>query len=187
MITAIREVRNAKRLTLAEVAARCRPATTAQTIGRLETGTRTVSIGWLNRIAAALEVDAAELVHVPGQSAIPVVAVLDHQGTRSATNARAVSPPHPDSATLCLTVATSVGDYRAGDQVWCEKVEPEEHPGLLNRDILVPRPNDRFAFGRLIGQSGTRFQILPPSAGSKQQVIADPPWVAVAVRLIRTL
>ena len=56
MITAIREIRRAKGLTLADVAARCRPATTAQTIGRLETGTRTVSVGWLNRIAAALGV-----------------------------------------------------------------------------------------------------------------------------------
>ena len=55
MITAIREIRRARGLTLEEVAARCDPPTTAQTIGRLETGTRTVSIKWLNRIAAALE------------------------------------------------------------------------------------------------------------------------------------
>lgn len=65
MITAIREVRRAKGLTLAEVAERCNPPTTAQTIGRLETGTRTVSVGWLNRIAKALDVDAADLVKMP--------------------------------------------------------------------------------------------------------------------------
>ncbi|RYD56142.1 MAG: XRE family transcriptional regulator, partial [Sphingomonadales bacterium] len=38
MITAIREVRRAKGLTLEDVAQRCSPPTTAQTIGRLETG-----------------------------------------------------------------------------------------------------------------------------------------------------
>ncbi len=65
MITAIREVRRAKGLTLEEVAARCEPPTTAQTIGRLEMGTRTVSVGWLNRIAAALGVDSADLVKLP--------------------------------------------------------------------------------------------------------------------------
>jgi transcriptional regulator with XRE-family HTH domain len=54
MLTRIREVLKAKGLTLHDVAARCVPPTTAQTIGRLETGTRTVSVGWLNRIAAAL-------------------------------------------------------------------------------------------------------------------------------------
>ncbi|RZM07363.1 MAG: XRE family transcriptional regulator, partial [Sphingomonas sp.] len=51
MITAIREVRRAKSMTLEDVARACVPPTTAQTIGRLETGTRTVSVGWLNRIA----------------------------------------------------------------------------------------------------------------------------------------
>jgi len=54
MITRIREVRRARGMTLDDVAKRCAPPTTAQTIGRLETGTRTVSVGWLNRIASAL-------------------------------------------------------------------------------------------------------------------------------------
>jgi hypothetical protein len=44
-------------MTLADVAARCSPPTTAQTIGRLETGTRNLSLIWMNRIALALEVD----------------------------------------------------------------------------------------------------------------------------------
>ncbi|PZP07341.1 MAG: XRE family transcriptional regulator, partial [Sphingomonas hengshuiensis] len=61
MITAIREVRRAKGLTLDDVARACEPPTTAQTIGRLETGTRTVSVDWLNRIATALGVTAADL------------------------------------------------------------------------------------------------------------------------------
>ncbi|MGE5722614.1 MAG: helix-turn-helix domain-containing protein, partial [Sphingomonadales bacterium] len=42
MITRIREVRRAKGMTLQDVAGRCDPPTTPQTIGRLETGTRTV-------------------------------------------------------------------------------------------------------------------------------------------------
>ena len=62
MITRIRAVRRAKGMTLDDVAKACTPPTTPQTVGRLETGTRTVSVGWLNRIAAALGVDAAELV-----------------------------------------------------------------------------------------------------------------------------
>ena len=68
MITRIREVRKAKGLTLAQVGALCDPPTTAQTIGRLETGTRTVSVNWLNRIALALGITSAELVALPGHS-----------------------------------------------------------------------------------------------------------------------
>ena len=62
MINSIRSVRRAKGLTLEEVGGRCVPPTTAQTIGRLETGTRTLSLGWMNRIAAALGVDCPGLL-----------------------------------------------------------------------------------------------------------------------------
>ncbi|WP_373489282.1 helix-turn-helix domain-containing protein, partial [Blastomonas sp.] len=62
MINRIRDVRRAKAMTLEDVARACQPPTTAQTIGRLETGTRTLSIDWLNRIAAALNVESSALV-----------------------------------------------------------------------------------------------------------------------------
>ena len=62
MINRIRDIRREKGLTLADVAARCAPPTTAQTIGRLETGMRNLSLTWMNRIAAALEVEPELLV-----------------------------------------------------------------------------------------------------------------------------
>ena len=62
MINRIRDIRKEKGMTLADVAAACEPPTTAQTIGRLETGMRNLSLGWMNRIAKALGVEAAELV-----------------------------------------------------------------------------------------------------------------------------
>jgi len=62
MITRIREVRRARGMTLDDVARKCDPPTTPQTIGRLETGIRTVSVGWLNRIAKAFGVYAQDLV-----------------------------------------------------------------------------------------------------------------------------
>ena len=86
MITRIREVRRARGMTLDDVARACEPPTTAQTIGRLETGTRTVSIGWLNRIAQALGVDAQDLVDRGEAPELKVAAVLGPGG--------AVAPPH---------------------------------------------------------------------------------------------
>ena len=62
MINRIRDVRQQKRMTLADVAARCSPPTTAQTIGRLETGMRNLSLDWMNKIAAALGVEPELLV-----------------------------------------------------------------------------------------------------------------------------
>src|SRR6188472_1458797 len=107
MITRIREVRKAKGMTLQDVARKCRPATTAQTIGRLETGTRTVSVDWLNRIADALKVDASELVAGAGGSEIAAAAVLGAGGQARAPRRTALLvPPKPGAGTIGITVAT---------------------------------------------------------------------------------
>ena len=187
MITAIREVRRAKGLTLAEVAARCEPPTTAQTIGRLETGTRTVSVGWLNRIARALGVEAADLVQLPDQERVEVAARLGADGANAPTKPLTIKPPHPRSGDVAVAIDVSVGDWRAGDMVWLERLAPDAFAGALNRDVLVPKPAGRFAFGRMIGRDGDRLLVLPPGSGSRQQVVKDPGWIAVARLLIREL
>ena len=188
MITRIREVRRAKSMTLDDVARACQPPTTPQTVGRLETGTRTVSVGWLNRIAAALGVDAAELVSGGDSSELKVVAVLGANGQATAPRKPTlVVPPKPASGLIGLTVAASIGDYRAGDEIWCEPIAPETYGRALNRDVVVPRPAGRFLFGRLIGREEGKLQLLPPGAGGRQQVVTDPPWVAMAVKLVRSL
>jgi transcriptional regulator with XRE-family HTH domain len=190
MITAIRDVRRAKGLTLEDVARRCTPPTTAQTIGRLETGTRTVSVGWLNRIAAALAVTTGDLVRLPDQSELPVAARLDETGAHAPSRPATLAAPQVAPGMLAVTVARAVGDYRTGDAIWCERVAAGDFARARNRDVLVPRPGGRYVFGRLIGQEdGTpaRLLILPPGPGARQQVVQDAPWLAIAVRLVRTL
>jgi hypothetical protein len=176
-------------MTLDDVAQACKPPTTPQTIGRLETGTRTVSIGWLNRIAAALGVEAADLVdHGGGEKAeLPVIAVLGVQGATAPRRTAVVVAPRPKPGQVAITVSASNGDYRAGDEIWCDTVEPEAFGSAVNRDVLVPRPAGRFLFGRLIDRDGERLQLLPPGAGGRQQIVANPPWIAVATRLVRGL
>ena len=140
MHTRIRKVRKAKGLTLQEVAARCTPPTTAQTIGRLETGARTVSVSWLTRIARALDVDPSELVNLPDRPDVPVAAVLGAGGVERPRRAMVLVPPraHPDL--IGLTVEVAQGEYRAGDEVWLTRLEPESFALGLNKDILAPLP-----------------------------------------------
>ena len=190
MITAIRDVRRARGLTLQQVADACVPPTTAQTIGRLETGARTVSVAWLNRIAAALGVAAADLVTLPHRADLPVAAVLDGAGARAPGRPIAAAAPTPLGGMMGVLVAGSVGEYREGDQLWCRPLEPDRFGDALNRDVLAPRAGGRFAFGRLIGRDaagGGRLHLLPPGSGSRQQVLADPPWLALATLLLRPL
>jgi len=188
MITRIREVRKARGLTLDDVASRCEPPTTPQTIGRLETGTRTVSVGWLNRIAAALGVDAQDLVATGGTPAeLKVAAVIGASGAAAPRKAAIVIPPRVTDSQVALTVSASVGNYRAGDEIWCDVLDADGFGRALNRDVLVPRAAGRFLFGRLIDRDADKLQILPLEGGGRQQIVSNPPWIAVASRLIRSL
>lgn len=195
MITRIREVRRARRMTLDDVAKACKPPTTPQTIGRLETGTRTVSVGWLNRIADALGVDASDLVEGGGErSDVPVAAVLGTSGATAPKRTSVVVVPRPNPGQVAITVSAGLGDYRTGDEIWCDTLDPEEFGRALNRDVLVPRPAGRFLFGRLIGreapdqgEASGKLHLLPLGAGTRQQVVPSPPWLGMAVKLVRNL
>ena len=188
MITRIREVRRAKKLTLQDVADRCDPPTTPQTIGRLETGTRTVSVGWLNRIAGALAVESADLVEFAERDDdIPLAALLGHDGAHAPRRAGVVLPPRAQPGTVAVAVQSGVGDYRSGDEIWCLRLEADSFGRALNRDVLVPRPAGRFLFGRLIGREEGKLHLLPLGGAHRQLVIADPPWMALATKLIRYL
>ncbi len=187
MITRIREVRRAKGLTLDDVAQRCDPPTTPQTVGRLETGTRTLSLGWLNRIADALGVEPGDLVEARDAPELKVAAVLDGSGAHAPSKAMVVTPPRADSGGFAVLVHAGTGDYRSGDEIWCRSLAPEDFGLALNRDVLVPRPAGRFLFGRLINRDEEKLQVLPLEAGGRQQVIPNPPWIGVAVRLVRAL
>ena len=188
MITRIREVRRARKLTLQDVADRCDPPTTPQTIGRLETGSRTVSVGWLNRIARALEVESADLVEFADRDDdIPLAALLHHDGAHAPRREGVALPPRPEPGTVAVAVESGVGDYRAGDEIWCQRLSPDRFGGALNRDVLIPRPAGRFLFGRLIGRDEGRLHLLPLGGAHRQLVVADPPWMAMATRLVRNL
>lgn len=195
MINRIRDIRRQKGLTLADVALRCLPPTTAQTIGRLETGTRNLSLIWMNRIAAALGVEPELLVRGEETAQPQIVARLTDNGAEALSAPRdAILPTALGGANVAnggplvaLTIETSAGEYRAGDQIWLREIQPEGYPQLLNRDVLAPRPGGRFAFGRMIDRNEGRIALLPPGAGQRQIVIESPPWLAVAEMLVRKL
>jgi transcriptional regulator with XRE-family HTH domain len=197
MINRIREIRKAKGLTLAELAEACDPPTTAQTIGRLETGMRNLSTKWMDRIGTALGIDPEVLVRSGEHRRAQVVAELGLgepealAAPREAILPTEIAAQSGDAIMLVLEVTAALGEYRAGDLVWLRQIRPEDAPDdmnrAMNRDCLVPRSGGRFAFGRLINRRGTLVGILPLAAGNKQVVIDNPPWIALATMLVRPL
>ena len=190
MINRIRDIRRQKAMTLADVAARCSPPTTAQTIGRLETGTRSLSLAWMNRIAAALDVDPELLVRNDEQDVPRFIARLTDHGAEPLPSPRDAILPTAlggEGRLVAIDIETGAGEYRTGDQVWLREMEPQDFSRLLNRDVLAPRPGGRFAFGRMIDRNDARIALLPPGHGQRQVVIENPAWLAVAEMLVRRL
>jgi transcriptional regulator with XRE-family HTH domain len=190
VINRLRDIRKQKNMTLAEVAAACDPPTTAQTIGRLETGMRNLSLGWMNRIGAALGVDPQLLVRGAASDQPKIVARLTDTGAEPLPAQRDAILPSAlggEGPLLCLTVDAAQGEYRAGDQLWLRQHALEDASQLINRDVLAPRAGGRFAFGRLIDRRGTLIGLLPPGVGQRQIVIDNPAWLAVAEMLVRRL
>ena len=192
MINRIRDIRRAKGLTLAELAEACDPPTTAQTIGRLETGMRNLSLRWMDRIAKALKVDPESLLRSEETPAPSVVAELGANGAEALRSPREALLPTDLAAVrgdmlAVLEVTVSIGEYRPGDRLWLQRIVPDEAGRAINRDCLVPRPGGRFAFGRLIDRQGDKVGLLPPGSGQKQLVVDNPPWIGLVVMLVREL
>ena len=190
MINRIRDIRRQKGLTLADLAAACVPPTTPQTVGRLETGMRNLSLKWMERIAAALEVDPEMLVRSEAAEQPQIVARLAREG--------AEAPPETSDAILptqlggerpliVLAIDYPHGEYRPGDQLWLRQIDPADGARAINRDVLVPRKGGRFAFGRLVDHEPGWLALLPTEPGRKQLVVEDPAWLAVAETLVRRL
>ena len=118
---------------------------------------------------------------------LKVAALLGPVGANAPRKTAIVVPPRVDENLVAVIVSAGIGDYRAGDEIWCETLGPDDYARALNRDVLVPRPAGRFLFGRLINRVDEKLQILPLEAGGRQQVVANPPWLGMAVKLVRSL
>ena len=190
MINRIRDIRRDKGMTLADLAEACRPPTTPQTIGRLETGMRNLSIKWMDRIAGALGVDPEMLVRSEANARPQIVAQLTPSGAQALASPRDALLPSElggEAVRVVLAIEDSAGEYRAGDLLWLRQIAPEDAGRAINRDVLVPRKGGRLAFGRLIDRQGGKVGVLPVGAGQKQLVVDDPAWIAVAEMLVRRL
>ena len=190
MINRIRAIRKEKGMTLADLAEACVPPTTPQTVGRLETGMRTLSTKWMDRLAKALGVEPELLVRGEAAPATQVIAVLGERGPETLARPRDALPPTAlggGGNLMVLAIDYPHGEYRPGDQLWLREIAPEDAARAVNRDVLVPRKGGRYAFGRLIDRNGDKIGVLPPGHGEKQQVVEAPAWIGVAEMLVRRL
>ncbi|RME68410.1 MAG: XRE family transcriptional regulator [Alphaproteobacteria bacterium] len=189
MRTRIREIRKAKGMTLAQVAARVRPRpTTAQTVGRLETGRRRLSLEWLHKLADALEVAPADLVILPAQPHCPLLAILTPDALKAPAFAEMIDLRLAARDPVAVRVAAGLGAWRAGDVIILERVQGSNLAALVGEDVLLEARPGVLLYGRLIdgGPDGGLMLAAATRDKTLHRHLA-PVWGGRPVMLLRTL
>jgi transcriptional regulator with XRE-family HTH domain len=121
----LRRFRLARRYTLRQVAEAT--GTTPQTIHRLESGTMTLSVDWLLRICAALEIDPARLFQSDQQGELRVVATVDAGGAINDLQAgrqEAVTLTGSAQSVFAVRMAACAGAFETGDVLLATPANP---------------------------------------------------------------
>ena len=113
--------------------------------------------------------------------------MLGPSGAVAPKRAAIVVAPRIDELQIAVIVSGSIGDYRSGDEIWCDTLQPEAMQKRSTATCSSPVQPGAYLFGRLINRDEDKLQILPLESGGRQQVVANPPWLAVATRLVRSL
>lgn len=182
----IREIRKSKKLTLAQVGEKA--GTTAQTIGRLETGMRTLSITWVNRIAAALEVDPSELLVMPENGDVPVSGYLQANAEVLKKDAGTIGFRLKADHPVAIRVAENIdGIYLADDTIICDLLPVEQWHTALGSNCLIEDNNGKQVFARLLSAQSDKVSYLPLQSGATITESKDVINLAKAVLLVRPL
>ena len=183
----IREIRKSKKMTLQQVAERT--GTTAQTIGRLETGMRTLSLGWVQRIAEALETDAADLLAMPDRGDIEVGSTVGSDGKVKEKSVETVALRLLASSPVALGISANLGPYRKGDIVICSGMDDINIGEADQQDCLVTTVGGTQLFGRLVGKNKNAFLVVPVEPGGETTILkkGDIAALSPATALIRRL
>jgi len=182
----IREIRKEKGLTLQDVADRA--GTTAQTIGRLETGMRTLSIKWVQRIATALGTDPGELLSLPEGGDVDITGAASSDGTITekalGTIALRLSAQRP----MAIKIKDNMSQYQRGDHIICDQIPADKYSQAYGRDCIVKTKGGDLKFMRILrGRKAGTVTLVPIAATGEVIEDCTVEMIAPAVTLIRQL
>jgi transcriptional regulator with XRE-family HTH domain len=187
VLNLIRVIRKEKGMTLEDVALRCDPPSTAQTIGRLETGRRSLSLKWISRIAAAMAVDPQLLLLEEQAEGCSLFATLKGGVALAAKEGAEFDPFLIPTRAMVVLVKDGSGEYQSGDQLYCELIAPDQYGTAVNHDVLVRQCSGEFLFGRLFVNNTAQFAVMPLTTKQEPQLVDAPDWLAVVRLLNRVL
>lgn len=185
----LREMRKAKGLTLQQVAGRVKPhGTTAQTIGRLETGARTLTLTWLHRIAEAMEVAPADLLSLPESGDIAIDGKVTVSGMVVDGEEGVLAMRMVAREPVAIRFAKAMGQYLEGDVVVCELLAPEDFHRAAGCDCLLRDTEGRRHFGKVVpGPAANIVSLAPLAPAGAMRMNIEITMAAPAIALMRAL
>ncbi len=187
--TRIREIRKDRGMTLQHLAELA--GTTAQTIQRLETGTMTVSIDWLERIARALQLMPADLLRPERSSAIPYLGDLSSSGEVTRGFADDAAPeitldvPADDPVAVKLT--SRIGPHEAGTILIAGRLDMRLSATADGRDCLVALADGALLFRRIVFGSDGQVALVPYESAHPIRRNPTIEWLAPILMSVRYL
>lgn len=180
----IREIRKKMGLTLQDVADRA--GTTAQTIGRLETGMRMLSLKWINRIAQALEVEPSELLALPEGGDVEILAEVSPNGAVRKGAFGTLSLRLAVREPMALKFTNSAGEFRKGDILVFERRGAENIARAHGKLCLAEDAQGALYFARILegGKKGEVF-LVPEARPAKTIAGIKLAYAAPAALLVR--
>lgn len=186
MQSRIREIRRAKGLTLQQVGERA--GTTAQTIGRLETGMRTLSINWVQRIATALDAEPSALLSLPEGGDVTISGSVDSGGNIKEKRQGTLTLRFFASNPIAIQFDNNLGQYQQGDKIVCNEISIDDLGLAHGRDCLVRTLDSKLHFTKVLQEKKAgKVTLVPISASGSVMENCSVEMVAPAVTLIRNL
>jgi transcriptional regulator with XRE-family HTH domain len=185
MRTRIREFRKARDMTLKQLADMI--GTTPQTVQRLETGTMTVSMEWLEKIAEAFGIGPAYLIGRSNGGQIPFLGSIGAQGYLHAAKSDSLEyfrfdVPADDPVAARFEIA--LGNFEAGTVLIGNRLRGADMQNAHGLDCIVGLPNGTVLFRWVIRGQGETWTLVPHDRKSGVQYDQPVIWIARAVMAV---
>jgi transcriptional regulator with XRE-family HTH domain len=189
MATRIRDIRKTRGLTLQQLADAV--GTTAQTIQRLETANMTVSLDWLLRIAAALDLTAADLLDGNNGRRIQFLGMLGVDDSVMSSSPDGccdrITIELPQGAPVAVKLSERMGDFEPGTILVAERIEKDDWRKSDGLDCLVSDSQGRVALRRIVYDTKGKVTLVQMSNDGAVERNPQISWIAPLKAAVRYL
>jgi len=176
----IRYFRQKRGLTLAQLAERT--GTTPQSISRLETGVMKLSMDWVEKIGAALDVAPQQLLGGHESQSVPLIGLIDTGPDILPLKNQTVGIGDEIGEPVALQVESAVGPFQTGDLLIFDRSESMPLDAFVGKLCLVALGGSALRMGKLIhihhNNPEGGYLLIPVDDNAPTVRLSEVEWIA---------